>query len=130
MGLDVDPWILAAVAVGSAAGGTLRYVVSDLANQPGFPWGTFLVNLTGSLVLGYLVFGPFAAGRVPGEARAFLAVGLLGSYTTMATFSVETVSLAADGRAAAAGANWALNAVGCLLGAGASAALAVVQTGG
>lgn len=128
--LDLDARIVLAVAVGSAAGGTLRYLASSLLNRPDLPWGTFFVNLTGSLVLGYLVFGPVAAGRVPEGARAFLAVGLLGSYTTMATFSVETVALATDGRMAAAGWNWFGNAVACVLGAGASAWLAVARAGG
>lgn len=128
--LDLDPRIVLAVAVGSAAGGTLRYVVSGLVTRGDFPWGTFVVNFTGSLVLAYLVFGDQAWGWLGPEARAVVAIGMLGSYTTMSTFSVETVTLAAEGGAASAGWNWALNAGACVLGAAASRALVLAQVAG
>lgn len=128
--LDLDPRILALVALGSAVGGTLRYVLSGLATRGDFPWGTFAVNFTGSLALAYLVFGDMARGWLTPESRAVVAVGLLGSYTTMSTFSVETVALAAEGSTAAAGWNWILNAGACVLGAAASRVLVLVQLGG
>ncbi len=88
------------VSAGGALGANLRYLVGlwVAACWPGvFPWGTLLINLTGSLLLGVLL--TLLAARRP-EAqllRLFLATGLLGAYTTFSTFSAETVALGATG---------------------------------
>ena len=87
------------VAAGGACGALLRFAVQEIANTSnGFPWGTFLVNVTGSLAVGLLV-GLFAG--VPwfeGTGRAFLVAGLLGAFTTFSAFSAETVLLVEQGR--------------------------------
>jgi len=87
------------VAAGGACGAVLRFAVQEIANTSNeFPWGTFLVNVTGSLAVGLLV-GLFAG--VPwfeGTGRAFLVAGLLGAFTTFSAFSVETVLLVEQGR--------------------------------
>ena len=83
------------VALGAAVGAPLRYLV-DRAVQSRhdsvFPWGTFVVNVAGSLVLGVLAGGSAAHG-VPGSATALLGTGLCGALTTYSTFGYETVRL-------------------------------------
>jgi CrcB protein len=83
------------VAAGSAAGGVARFVLStaiqDRAGSP-FPVGTFVVNLTGSIALGFVL--RYALGTsVSPEMRVLLTTGFLGGYTTFSTFSYESVAL-------------------------------------
>jgi CrcB protein len=82
----------------------------------GFPHGTLLVNTLGCLVLGYL--GAIAEGRqlLSADARLFLMIGLLGSFTTYSTFAHETLGLARDRESLRALANVAAH---LLLGLGA-----------
>lgn len=63
---------------------------------PGFPWGTLVVNVSGSVLLGFL-FRYMEGLLVAPELRQFVAIGLLGSFTTFSTFSYETVALLRDG---------------------------------
>ena len=89
---------LAAVAGG--LGAALRFLIDmsiPAKARASFPWGTWLINITGSFVLG-LVAGPLT-GAVWGP---IFTVGLLGGYTTFSAASLETVSLAEDGRWGAA----------------------------
>ncbi len=86
------------VALGSALGAPARYLLSQLIegrHQRMLPWGTWTVNITGSLLLGAL-FG--LATRSGWDQRVLAAVGtgLLGSYTTFSTFTWETVRLLED----------------------------------
>ncbi|WBB47865.1 fluoride efflux transporter CrcB [Verrucosispora sp. WMMA2044] len=87
------------VALGAAVGAPLRYLV-DRAVQArhgsAFPWGTLVVNVIGSLLLGVLIGGA-AVGAVPGSLVALLGVGLCGALTTYSTFGYETVRLFEDG---------------------------------
>lgn len=90
-------WLL--VALGGAVGAPLRYL-TDRAVQARhdsvFPWGTFVVNAAGSLVLGVLT-GAANAGAVGGSTTALLGTGLCGALTTYSTFSYETLRLAERG---------------------------------
>jgi CrcB protein len=90
-------WLL--IALGAAVGAPLRYL-TDRAIQTRhdslFPWGTFTVNVTGSLILGVLAGGT-AAGSVPGGVMALLGTGFCGALTTYSTFSYETLRLAEEG---------------------------------
>lgn len=98
------------VAAGGAIGAVLRYLLGAWIQGrlgPDFPWGTFIVNVSGSLLIG-VVLGLVDRGALSGEARLFLAVGILGGYTTFSTFSYETLQLLADGNLAAT----LLNALG------------------
>lgn len=83
------------VALGAAIGAPLRYLVDQAVQSRHdtlFPWGTFAVNVAGSLTLGVLIGGA-AAGAVPGSLIALLGTGLCGALTTYSTFGFETVRL-------------------------------------
>jgi CrcB protein len=90
-----------AVALGGALGSVLRFVISTLATNrfgPGFPVGTFVINLSGSFAIG--VVAELALTRAFGvstEVRTFLAVGFLGGYTTFSSFAFESLTLLRDG---------------------------------
>lgn len=90
---------LLAVAVGGALGSVLRYAVGVLwigAGATGFPWGTLLVNVTGSFALGFLArwFSPASASS---PLVLLLTVGVCGGYTTFSTFTLETFALTERG---------------------------------
>ena len=100
--------VLVAVAVASSLGGLARYVAGGfLANRTGggFPWETFVVNITGAFVLG-LLFTLFTDHLVVAPwLRTALLVGFLGSYTTFSTWTLESYRLIEDGAHAYALAN-------------------------
>ena len=83
------------VALGGAAGAAARFGVAQWAGGRwgwSLPWGTFAVNVTGSLAIGVLM--ALIIGRGPDPAYRFLLVtGFLGGYTTFSAFSLETLSL-------------------------------------
>lgn len=88
------------VALGGLVGAPSRYlldraVTTRIASD--MPWGTFLVNISGSFVLGVLT-GLALAGRLPAGDKALLATGFCGAYTTFSTFTFETIRLIEDGR--------------------------------
>ncbi|WP_326701338.1 fluoride efflux transporter CrcB [Streptomyces sp. NBC_01754] len=95
------------VAAGGAVGAPLRYL-ADRAVQARhdsvFPWGTFTVNVIGSLVLGVLT-GAALSGAVGHTVQLLLGTGLCGALTTYSTFSYETRRLVEDGARAFAAAN-------------------------
>lgn len=108
------------IAVGSAIGGVARFALSGLvANQfgPTFPWGTLIVNVSGSFVIGFINTITAPDGRVfaSGTTRQFLMTGICGGYTTFSSFSLQTLNLANDGEWMRAGANAVLSVVCCLL---------------
>jgi len=107
------------VAVGGAIGSMARLwlgVKVTLLTGLAFPWGTILVNIIGSLVIGFVatLTGPSGRVVVPVNAQAFVMVGLLGGFTTFSAFSLQTLELARDGRLMHAGANIMLSVVLCL----------------
>ncbi len=90
----------AAIGVGAVIGANLRYVVANWAADrwgPGFPYGTFLINVSGAFVIG--VFLSLLAGRAPIHPlwRLFIATGFLGGYTTFSSYAWEALTLAQDG---------------------------------
>ncbi len=104
------------VALGGAVGANARYVAATLAATcwgTRLPWGTLLINVTGSFLLGLFLAVPTLG---TGAGRALLATGFCGGYTTFSTFAFETVALAEAGERRLAVAN-ALVSVGLCLSA-------------
>ena len=106
--------------LGSAIGGAGRYALSGVvANWIGatFPWGTLIVNVSGSFVIG--VFAALSAAEgpflIPPEMRIFVMVGICGGYTTFSSFSLQTFALWREGEWFWAGANSVFSFVLCLL---------------
>jgi len=95
--------ILLAVAVGGVLGALARYAVALLVTHSptGLAWSTVLVNVTGCLLIGLLLGWHDRAGRHR-YLRPFLAVGVLGGYTTFSTYAMDAQILLADGRPIAA----------------------------
>jgi fluoride exporter len=100
------------VAVGGGVGAALRFLLDGLvkARVSGFPLGTVVINVSGSLVLGLLT-GLGQAGTLALPAVAILGTGMMGGYTTFSTASVETVQLFRSGRIRTA----VLNGLGMLV---------------
>ena len=118
------------VAAGGAGGAVLRYVVDQLVSarvKGPFPWGTYVVNVLGCLILGALA-GTASVADVPTWLLPLLATGLCGGLTTFSTFSFETFRLAEDGHWSRATANavgsLAIGLSAAALGYAAAAALA------
>jgi CrcB protein len=87
------------VMMGGAIGSLLRYLVGAWVQGllgPAFPWSTLFVNALGSLLIGAVVRLSLE-GALSGEARLFLAMGVLGGFTTFSTFSYEALILLQDG---------------------------------
>ncbi len=96
------------VALGGALGAMSRFGVSTALPRLVFPWHTLAVNLVGAFLLGYL-FLDHGMGHTP---RLLIAVGFLGAFTTLSTYSVETLELVQEGHARLAVANVGLNGLG------------------
>ncbi len=108
------------VAIGSALGGMARYWCSGVAARligEWFPWGTLIVNVTGSFIIGAFVALSATEGRflIPPEVRIFITVGLCGGYTTFSSFSLQTFTLWREGEWLWAGANSLFSFALCLL---------------
>jgi fluoride exporter len=109
------------IAIGSALGGTARFALSGLvANAFGetFPWGTLIINVTGSFAIGFFntLTGPDGRWFVSSQGRLFFMTGICGGYTTFSSFSLQTLNLAREGEWLSAGGNIAGSVVLCLLG--------------
>ena len=103
---------------GGAIGAGLRYLVGRAAFvhlAPGWPWGTWIVNIAGGFLMGLLA-GLLARSSDGGEQlRLFLGVGILGGFTTFSAFSLETVLMLERGDNAAAAAYVATSVAGAVL---------------
>lgn len=87
------------IAVGAALGANARYLVGVWAGSrlgADFPYGTFIVNIVGSFVLGFLLTLGTERLQLSPEARLLLAVGFLGSFTTFSSYAVESMNLWRD----------------------------------
>ncbi len=99
---------------------SLRYLSSDV------PYGTFIVNLTGSFILGFFLAWSLGRVELDPKWRAFVAVGFCGAYTTFSSFSYETYALIEQGDYALAAMNFICNNLFCLIAVIAGVALARV----
>jgi fluoride exporter len=117
------------IAVGSALGGVARYWCSGVAARligETFPWGTIIVNIAGSFIIGFFATLTGPDGRIFADTltRQFVMIGFLGGYTTFSSFSLQTLALLQDGEWLLASANIALSVIACLLAVWAGYALA------
>ncbi len=89
------------IFVGAGIGGVFRYLLSAFVHKASggwmFPLGTFVVNMIGCLVIGYLLQLSESRGVLQSEVRLFVFVGLLGGFTTFSSFGMETFQFIRDG---------------------------------
>ncbi len=108
------------IALGSSLGGMARFALSGfVAHHFGetFPWGTLIVNVTGSFVIGLFATLTEPDGRlfVGATSRQFVMTGVLGGFTTFSSFSLQTLALAREGEWLRAGGNAVGSCVLCLI---------------
>ena len=111
---------LISIAAGGAVGALLRFWVSTgvyAALGRGFPYGTLAVNVIGSLLMGFLFVLFMDRVTVSAELRAAILIGLLGSFTTFSTFSIETFKLIEQADYLKAGLNMVISVAACLFAA-------------
>jgi CrcB protein len=109
------------IFLGSGLGGLARWGLSGLiASRVGetFPWGTLVINITGSFAIGLFaaMTGPDGRWMAPITLRQFFMVGICGGYTTFSSFSLQTLNLAHEGEWLKAGAYIILSLLLCLVG--------------
>jgi CrcB protein len=107
------------IALGSALGGMARFWCSGfVADRFGgtFPWGTLLVNVVGSFIIGFFatLTGPDGRVLIASDIRQFVMVGFCGGYTTFSSFSLQTLTLAQDSEWLQVGGNILLSVALCL----------------
>ena len=108
------------VALGGALGSVMRYWMTNAVaglTGPRFPWGTIIINIIGSFVIGFAAYLTTPIGKVPIslDIRAFILAGICGGYTTFSAFSLQTLELARAGHWLDAGGNIVLSVVLCLI---------------
>lgn len=83
------------IGTGGFLGAIARYLISRyLSNYfPSFPLGTLVVNVTGSFLLGFIMYSVAYGKSMPADLRDLLTIGFIGAFTTMSTFSYETIRL-------------------------------------
>jgi CrcB protein len=109
------------IFIGGGLGSLARWWVSGFIAQrfgETFPWGTLLVNVSGSFVIGLFatLTGPDGRWLAPASFRQFFMLGICGGYTTFSSFSLQTLNLVEDGQWFRAAANTVLSVVLCLIG--------------
>jgi CrcB protein len=117
------------IAIGSALGGMARYWCSGIAARligETFPWGTIIVNIVGSFIIGFFATLTGPDGRIFADTltRQFVMIGFCGGYTTFSSFSLQTLALLQDSEWLLASANITLSVITCLFAAWAGYALA------
>ena len=115
------------IAVGGALGAVMRFLsqatIYELVGRS-FPFGTMFVNVTGSFLMGLLSIFLVEKFNLGAEWHMAILIGVLGSFTTFSTFSLETITLLENGQLAHAGAYVVMSAVLCVTMAGAGIWLA------
>jgi CrcB protein len=108
------------VATGGALGSMARFWIGGLVSAKfgeSFPWGTLLINITGSFLIGIFfgVTGTEGKWLAAPNTRAFLMTGICGGYTTFSSFSLQTLTLMREGEWFGAGANCVASVALCLI---------------
>jgi fluoride exporter len=106
------------IALGGVAGTLSRYGLEGWIQSrtaTGFPVGTLAVNLSGSLLLGFILRLATGAAVISPDLRAGLTIGFCGAFTTMSTFSYESVALLADGDYVRAAIYMTATILGCVI---------------
>lgn len=106
------------IALGGVAGTLSRYGLEGWVQSraaTGFPLGTLIVNLSGSFVLGFVIRLATGAALISPDLRAGLTIGFCGAFTTMSTFSYESVALMSDGDYGRAALYMTATILGCVL---------------
>jgi fluoride exporter len=108
------------IGLGGALGSIARFWASGVVARhfgETFPWGTLLVNVSGSFIIGFFAHatGPDGGWLAAPSVRQFVMMGILGGYTTFSSFSLQTLNLARDGEYLRAGANTVLSVSLCLV---------------
>ncbi|MDF1537557.1 MAG: fluoride efflux transporter CrcB [Candidatus Thorarchaeota archaeon] len=87
------------VGIGGFIGAILRYILSSMIQNDGssFPWGTLVVNFIGTLLLGIVVYSAELVEFINQDIRVFLTIGVLGAFTTMSTFGLESFNMFENG---------------------------------
>ncbi len=109
------------IGLGGAVGSIARHWCNSLAASlfgVAFPWGTLVINVLGSMVIGFAAATMHEGGRFPvsEDVRLFLMVGVCGGYTTFSAFSLQTLTLIQGGQWGPAAGNIGLSVVLCLAG--------------
>ena len=105
------------VGIGGFIGAVFRFLLSStIQGSSKFPLGTLGVNILGAFTLSFINYGSEKALTLPNSSRLFLTVGLLGAFTTMSTFSLESFRLLEENQNTLFVANLALNNLLCLIG--------------
>jgi CrcB protein len=83
------------IGVGGFLGSVSRYLISKFLNNfiPSFPLGTLAVNVSGSFLIGFVIYSTVFGRSVPSNLRDLITIGFIGAFTTMSTFSYETFRL-------------------------------------
>lgn len=106
------------VAMGGAFGASMRYLIVQISTNllgKGFPFGTLVVNVLGSFLLGILYSFMQQDNGENAGLRALIGIGLLGAFTTFSTFSLDTVLLIQHGEIIKASLNVFFNVTVCLI---------------
>ena len=106
------------ICLGGAIGTGARYMISVWIARTagtGFPYGTLLVNVTGSFLLGLLMQLSLSAPAISADMRLIIGAGILGGFTTYSTFNYETLALLREDAWALALAYAAATLIGCLV---------------
>jgi CrcB protein len=117
--IEAEDMVYLWIAIGSALGGLLRYAITraTLDLDHGFPYGTILVNILGSFVIGFVGTFTLTGSKyeVPQNLRLFIMVGICGGFTTFSAFSLQTFDLLRSGAWGRALTNVIVSVVFCFL---------------